>query len=50
MDRIPERLKEASEKRKTHELAVMVDTFRPLWVTEEAVRIMNPDYFRSWLS
>lgn len=37
-------------KKETHELAVMVDTFRPLWVTEEAVRIMNPDYFRSWLS
>lgn len=33
----------------TVELAVMVDTFRPLKVTEQALEIENPDYFRSWM-
>jgi homogentisate 1,2-dioxygenase len=33
----------------TLELAVMVDTFRPLKVTQQAVEIENDDYFRSWL-
>lgn len=35
-------------KKETVELAVMVDTFRPLKVTEQALEIENPDYFRSW--
>lgn len=34
----------------TDELAVMVDTFRPLRITEEAMAIENPDYYRSWRS
>lgn len=33
----------------TRELAVMVDTFRPLYLTPEALGIENPLYFRSWL-
>ncbi|HRY99782.1 MAG TPA: hypothetical protein P5550_12070, partial [Bacteroidales bacterium] len=33
----------------TRELAVMVDTFRPLWLTEEALAIEDPDYYRSWI-
>ncbi|MFT7209622.1 MAG: homogentisate 1,2-dioxygenase [Flavobacteriales bacterium] len=36
-------------KKGTAELAVMVDTFRPLKVTEQALEIENPDYFRSWI-
>ena len=36
-------------KTETLELAVMVDTFRPLKVTQQAVEIENDDYFRSWL-
>jgi homogentisate 1,2-dioxygenase len=36
-------------KVKTDELAVMVDTFRPLKVTEEALKIADDDYFKSWL-
>jgi homogentisate 1,2-dioxygenase len=36
-------------KKETAELAVMVDTFRPLKVTEQALEIENPDYFRSWM-
>ncbi|TXK72456.1 homogentisate 1,2-dioxygenase [Mesonia sp. HuA40] len=35
---------------KTEELAVMVDTFKPLQVTEEAMKIADEDYFKSWLA
>jgi len=30
-------------------LAVMVDTFKPLMVTEEAITIDTGDYHTSWL-
>ncbi len=33
----------------TQELAVMVDTFRPLKITEEALKIDDGKYFKSWL-
>ena len=33
----------------TEELAVMVDTFKPLMVTEEAMKIADEDYYKSWL-
>ncbi len=33
----------------THELAVMVDTFRPLQITEAALALEDADYFKSWL-
>ncbi|MEP2510405.1 MAG: homogentisate 1,2-dioxygenase [Reichenbachiella sp.] len=33
----------------TEELAVMVDTFKPLQVTEEAMKILIKDYHKSWL-
>jgi homogentisate 1,2-dioxygenase len=33
----------------TKELAVMVDTFKPLQVTEEALKISDGDYYQSWL-
>lgn len=36
--------------KETVELAVMVDTFRPLALTQAALGIENPDYYRSWLS
>jgi homogentisate 1,2-dioxygenase len=36
-------------KTKTDELAVMVDTFQPLMVTEAAVKIDDGKYFKSWL-
>lgn len=35
-------------KKETGELAVMVDTFKPLKVTEEAVKLADNDYYRSW--
>jgi homogentisate 1,2-dioxygenase len=36
-------------KTETKELAVMVDTFKPLMVTEEAMKIADKDYYLSWL-
>jgi homogentisate 1,2-dioxygenase len=35
--------------KETKELAVMVDTFRPLKITEQAFSIEDPEYYRSWL-
>jgi homogentisate 1,2-dioxygenase len=37
-------------KKQTKELAVMVDTFNPLKLTQQALNIENPDYFKSWMS
>jgi homogentisate 1,2-dioxygenase len=34
----------------TKELAVMVDTFKPLAVTEEALKIADNNYYKSWLN
>jgi len=34
--------------KETKELAVMVDTFHPLWLTNEAIEIENPNYVMSW--
>ncbi len=36
--------------KETHELAVMVDTFRPLLMTEYAAKIEDKDYYKSWLT
>ena len=35
--------------KETSELAVMVDTFRPLMVTEEAMRLDDGEYYKSWV-
>lgn len=35
--------------KETRELAVMVDTFRPLNITKQALSLENPDYYRSWV-
>ncbi len=37
-------------KTETEELAVMIDTFRPLMITEQAMGIDDGEYFRSWLA
>ncbi len=37
-------------KKETQELAVMVDTFKPLMVTEAAMKLANNDYYKSWLN
>lgn len=36
-------------KKGTEELAVMVDTFKPLMVTKEAEKLADEDYYKSWL-
>ena len=36
-------------KKETEELAVMVDTFKPLKITEEALKISDGDYYQSWV-
>jgi len=35
-------------KEGTEELAVMIDTFRPLKLTKQALEVENPDYYKSW--
>ncbi|HEY0299206.1 MAG TPA: homogentisate 1,2-dioxygenase [Arachidicoccus sp.] len=37
-------------KEATEELAVMIDPFRPLKITEEALKIEDENYYKSWLS
>jgi len=37
-------------KESTEELAVMIDPFRPLQLTEHAIGIEDPDYYKSWQS
>jgi len=36
-------------KKETHELAVMIDTFKPLQLTEDALKIDDGKYYKSWL-
>jgi homogentisate 1,2-dioxygenase len=36
-------------QKETQELAVMVDTFRPLMVTEDAMAIDDGKYYKSWV-
>lgn len=36
-------------KKETPELAVMVDTFRPLKLTEDALQIEDKSYYKSWV-
>jgi len=35
--------------KETKELAVMIDTFKPLWLTEEALEISDDSYYKSWI-
>jgi homogentisate 1,2-dioxygenase len=36
-------------QKETAELAVMIDTFKPLMVTEDAMKIDDGEYYRSWV-
>ena len=36
-------------KKETEELAVMVDTFKPLKLTKRALDLQDPDYHKSWI-
>lgn len=37
-------------KKETHELAVMIDPFQPMMITEEALELEVKDYYKSWLT
>jgi len=45
----PGRAEASIGQARTDELAVMVDTFRSLAVSADALPLEDPDYFRSWL-
>jgi homogentisate 1,2-dioxygenase len=45
----PGKTEESIGARATNELAVMIDTFRPLLVSREALGLEDPTYQRSWL-
>lgn len=45
----PGKIEESIGKTETRELAVMLDTFKPLMVTRQALGIEDPDYMASWL-
>jgi len=45
----PGKIEASIGKKETAELAVMVDTFRPLYVTRQALAIEDPAYMSSWL-
>ncbi|MFO0398149.1 MAG: homogentisate 1,2-dioxygenase, partial [Sphingobacteriia bacterium] len=36
-------------QKSTEELAVLVDTFRTLWLTKEASAIEDENYWQSWM-
>jgi len=36
-------------KKKTEELAVMIDPFNPVMITEEAMNLQVDDYYKSWI-
>ena len=46
----PGAMEKSIGKKETFELAVMVDTFSPLMVTEEAINLTEGQYHTSWLN
>jgi homogentisate 1,2-dioxygenase len=45
----PGRTEASIGQKETKELAVMLDTFRPLRVSREALSIEDLEYYRSWV-
>lgn len=45
----PGAMEKSIGKKDTNELAVMVDTFKPLQITEEALKIDDGKYWNSWV-
>lgn len=45
----PGRAEASIGKKETRELAVMLDTFRPLHVAQSVLSVEDPDYARSWI-
>jgi homogentisate 1,2-dioxygenase len=46
----PGTMEKSIGKKETFELAVMVDTFSPLMVTENAIKLQVDDYYKSWIN
>lgn len=46
----PGAIEKSIGKKETLELAVMIDTFKPLYLTEDALNVEDRNYFKSWLS
>ncbi len=45
----PGRTEDSIGAERTDELAVMIDTFRPLQVAASALTVEDADYFKSWV-
>ena len=45
----PGKYEESIGKKFTDELAVMVDTFKPLYLTENSIKVEDKKYYLSWL-
>jgi len=45
----PGTIEQSIGKKETPETAVMVDTFKPLHLTQQALDLEYPDYFKSWV-
>jgi len=45
----PGTIEESIGQKETHETAVMVDTFKPLHLTQQALDLEDPDYHKSWV-
>jgi homogentisate 1,2-dioxygenase len=45
----PGTIEKSVGKTETKELAVMVDPFHPLQITEEAMKMEDPNYYKSWV-
>ena len=46
----PGTIEKSIGKERTEELAVMIDPFKPMMITELAMEIEIPDYYKSWLT
>ncbi|MBN3033950.1 MAG: hypothetical protein JW861_00040 [Bacteroidales bacterium] len=44
----PETVKKSLGANETRELAIMIDTYRPLWLTRAALRTEDRENFKSW--
>ena len=45
----PGKIEASIGKKETRELAVMVDTFRPLYIVKDAHKLEDEEYMSSWL-
>ena len=45
----PGTIEQSIGKKETPETAVMVDTFKPLHLTQQALDLEYPDYYKSWV-